>query len=63
MNLVKKDFSEIDISLTEDEIKKLNKNKWKKLVREKTKDKVFKKLLKENKTKAKRPKYSLNAQK
>ena len=50
VNLVTKYMSEIDISLTEDEIRKINKNKWKKLIKEKTKDKSFKDFLKENET-------------
>ena len=37
VNLVTKYMSEIDISLSEDEIRKINKNKWKKLVMEKNK--------------------------
>ena len=53
VNLVTKDMLEIDISLTEDEIKKINKNKWKKHVKEKRADKAFKDLVKENETKEK----------
>ena len=53
VNLVTKDMSEIEICLTEDEIKKINKSKWKKLVKEKTKNKAFKDLLKENEAKEK----------
>ena len=52
-NMVSKDMNEVDITMTDFEIRNMSKQKWKRLCKDKTKNKAFLDLIKENSQKEK----------
>ena len=52
-NMVSKDMNEVDITMTDFEIRNMSKQKWKRLCKNKTKNKAFLDLIKENSQKEK----------
>ena len=53
VNMVTKDIPEVEIKMTDDEIKQMSKGTWKRLCKMKTKNKAFVELVKENSQKEK----------
>ena len=53
---IEKDKAELNIKLEDKEIKEMTKSKWKDMIKQKTEEKAFKDLLKENSEKNKKQK-------
>ena len=47
-NMVSKDLLEVNITMTDVEIRQISKGQWKRLCKERTKNKAFSDLIKEN---------------